>query len=92
MEICKSSLDNDRGMTGSKKWCTVVAGTRAMFTRNNHCAKGILQMKLRQLNILGYQSVLVPWFGYMHLHRNDRLNYLRAKMNQCYSLSENKIC
>ena len=49
-------------------------------------------MKLRQLNILGYQSVLVPWFGYMHLHRNDRLNYLRAKMNQCYSLSENKIC
>jgi len=91
VEISSSSLNNDRQLNGNKKWCSLVAGTRSMFARNNHSAKGILQLKLRQLNILGYHSILIPWFNYVQLNRADRLKYLRTKFDQCYILSENKI-
>jgi len=87
VEFSISSMKNDLEINSSKKWYSIVAGTRSMFTRNAHSEKGILQLKRRQLNILGYRNILIPWFSYVHLHQNDRLSYLRTKLNQCYRLS-----
>jgi len=74
--ISHASVIND----SSKKWFSIVPGTRNMFTRNNRCPSGILKMKLRQLNILGYETVLIPWFSYMYLEPKDRLKFLRSKI------------
>ena len=72
----------ERVSSNQRKWCVLIAGTRGMYNMKNNDQMGILRLKTRQYQVLGIQTVEIPWFHFLHLDTWDRRKYLRQKINQ----------
>jgi len=56
--------------------CVLVGGSRNMYSRLSDQPMGPLRMKIRQLQSLGWNVILIPWNEFYNASKRDRLGGL----------------
>ena len=72
-------MNNDNVLSSDRLWFAMIPGGMGLFAMKeaHRLPLGSLRMKVRQLKVLGYKPVAIPWFRYVRLIPADRLMYLR---------------
>ncbi|KAF0291168.1 FAST kinase domain-containing protein 5, mitochondrial [Amphibalanus amphitrite] len=78
--IRQPALAAKRPLPGLGHWVCVVVGGRSCYTRNDQHPVGNFLMRLRQLQLVGYSVLEVPWYEFQD--KSHRLGYLRRKLQQ----------
>lgn len=61
--------------------CVLVGGSRNMYSRFTDQPMGPLRMKIRQLEKMGYQNIiLISWNEFLNVNQRNRLALLKSKM------------
>lgn len=62
--------------------CVLVGGSRNMFSRFSDQPMGPLRMKVRQLQCMGWNVIVIPWNEFFNASKRDRLGKLALINNK----------
>ena len=58
----------------------VILGGWNFYLRNSNIPTGGLQMKIEQLNMIGYKTILVHFNEWLHMSPDEKKNYFNERM------------
>ncbi|KAJ9588112.1 hypothetical protein L9F63_018521 [Diploptera punctata] len=73
--MCKKPPD-----VPNTRWYCIIIGGWNTLVRNTNEPVGSLVSKIRQLHILDYNTILVPWYEWRLLPAEEQQNYLHSKI------------